>query len=347
MAAPDGALSGAMRSKRLPILVVILIFSAFGLGWALPREPAHNGHVPRNQSNRIATAEKERDMALRKLGEERDRSARLKAEVKALCEPKATEPPVVVVAPEPKKPEGPPTEAELKAGLQNFGENLRNIILGNEKGKQAAESVRELLERAGPEAIRKLADRFGDDTEAMGARVVIAHALAQSNDPAAIEALAVHLRDPDAGMIVHRFAAHALAFSEADGVDTILREVAHNAEDRGTRANASFGLARKGDDDGLTLYLAATDEAFEAGDPAALQYLGGLQLLGEKALPGVRKRLMTYTNEQALLVLIGVVKATGDQGAMPQLEKLAADNTRPASVRKAADAALRVLGKTN
>ncbi|MHC4450627.1 MAG: hypothetical protein ACYS0E_10920, partial [Planctomycetota bacterium] len=256
------------------------------------------------------------------------------------------EPEPAVVAP-PSKPKAPPTEAELKAGLQEFGENLRNIILGGEAGQQASEKVRELLQRAGPEVIGKLIGRFGDDTESMGARVVIAHALAQSNDPVAIEALAAQLRDVDAGMLVHRFASHALAFSEADGVDVILSQVAHYNSDLGARANASFGLARMGSEDGLALYFKATDEAFEGGDPQALQYLGGLRLLGDKVLPGVRERLLTYTNTEALLVMIGGVKASSDVESVPVLEKLAADGARPASVRKAAEAALRVLRETN
>jgi len=334
-----------MTSKTL-IIALVFIAGVFAFGWALQKDPAKTERVERDQPNRIVAAERERDATELELREERRKSAVLKEQVEALrTDPKPT--PEPESTPEPEEPTGPPTEAEMKAGLGSFGENLRNIILDNEAGQLAAERVRELLKRAGPEGIAKLAARFADDTEGMGVRVVIAHALAQSGDPAAIEALASHLRDPDAGMMVHRFASHALAFSPADGVEAILRDAAHNIEDRGTRANASFGLARTGDADGLQLYFKATDEAFEAGDPAALQYLGGLQLLGDAALPGVRERLLTYTNEQALLVLIGGVKGARDADAIPALQKLADDNTRPTSVRKAANAALRVLSETN
>jgi hypothetical protein len=332
-----------MKTNRTRILVAILILSAFGLGWAIRREPEQPERIVRTEPDRDLNAVRERDTALEQLREERSRNAELEREVTTLRQP---EPEPAVVAP-PSKPTAPPTEAELKAGLQEFGENLRSIILGGEAGKQASENVRELLQRAGPEAVAKLIGRFEDDTESMGARVVIAHALAQSNDPVAIEALAAQLRDVDAGMLVHRFASHALAFSEADGVDVILSQVAHYNPDLGARANASFGLARKGSEEGLALYFKATDEAFEGGDPQALQYLGGLRLLGDKVLPGVRERLLTYTNTEALLVMIGGVKASNDVESVPVLEKLAADGARPTSVRKAAEAALRVLRKTN
>jgi hypothetical protein len=245
------------------------------------------------------------------------------------------------------EPKGPPTDKEFHEGLSEFGANLRHLIVGDEKGREAVDALRELLERAGPERLARLIERFGDDTEEMGARVVIAHVLAQSNDPQAIAVLAKNLRDPASGLLEKRFASHALAFSDADGVEEVLREVATGGGETGARANAAFGLARRGSDEGVHLYFEATDEAFDAGDPGALQYLGGLRLLGDRALPGVRERLTTYTNEQALLVLIGSVKAAHDQQSRPILERLAFDTTQPVSIQRAAQGAIRVLSEAN
>lgn len=241
----------------------------------------------------------------------------------------------------------PPTDEEFDAELSAFGRSLRDIIIGNENGAQVAAHLREVLRRGGPERLQELLDRFADESEEMGARIVIAHALAQSNDPRAIAELAGYLRDPDAGLLVQRYASHALAFSEADGVEDILLDVATHTAERGTRANAAFGLARRGSDEGLRLYFGAMDEAFDAGDPGALQYLGGLRLLGERALPGVRERLATYKNEQALLVLIGGVKAAGDRQSLPILERLAYDTTQPVSIQKAAQGAIRAMSAAN
>jgi len=341
-----------MSFNRRNIIAFFLILAAFGTGWALPRGSQAKVRAERGPTTQVATVERERDTALQQLREERGKCARLEAEMAPLREAltkaeTAQEEPAPMANPEPEQPLLPPTDEELTAGLQEFRQNLRNIIVGNEQGVRASEQVRELLARAGPEGIAKLVGRFEDDTESMGARIILAHALAQSHDPVAIAALDSQLRDPDAGMMVHRFASHALAFSDAEGVDVILSRVAHYADDRGARANAAFGLARKGSDEGIKLYFKATDESFEAGDPAALQYIGGLQLLGDKALPGVRERLLSYTNEQALLVLIGSVRAAGDEESVPVLEELANDGSRPASVRKAAAAALQILRKTN
>jgi len=238
----------------------------------------------------------------------------------------------------------PPTEEEIKAEMQAFGQALGQIVQGG--GEEAKKRLRAFLARGGKALIDALVDKFGDETSEIGVRVVAAHALAQSGDPDALEALKSTLRDPDAGMLMHRFASHGLAFSDAEGLETILSLTAHKAEDLGARANAAFGLARRGTDEGIPLYMATVDEALETGDPAGLQYLGGVTLLGEKAYPAMRERLLIYKEPQALLLLIEVLKARGDQGAIPNLEKLAFDSTRPVSIQKSAEAALQVLQKS-
>ena len=123
----------------------------------------------------------------------------------------------------------------------------------------------------------------------------------------------------------------------------ILEQVARNDDDRGARANAAFGLARRGHDEGFEIYAKATDEAFEAKDPEALQYLGGFMLLGNDGLPAVRERLTTYTGRQARLVLIEVVRSNKDREAIPALRALVDDPDTDKSVRDNAEKAIKEI----
>lgn len=234
------------------------------------------------------------------------------------------------------------TDEEIEAEIEAFGQALGQIIQGG--GEAAKQRLRAFLARGGEAVIAKLADKFKDESAAIGVRVAAAHALAQSGDPDALEELKSTLRDPDAGMLLHRFASHGLAFSDAEGLETILTVTARRAQDLGARANAAFGLARRGTEEGIPLYMEITDEAIERGDPAGLQYLGGVTLLGEKAFPAMRERLLTYKEPQALLLLIEVLKGKGDRGAIPNLEKLAYDASRPVAVQRSAEAAIKALG---
>ncbi|MDH3590416.1 MAG: hypothetical protein OER88_00960 [Planctomycetota bacterium] len=263
---------------------------------------------------------------------------RLRAVVTATPEPETT------AATEPEA-DHPPTEEEVRKAIDEFGNSLQAIILGRPAGKEAAAKVRKVLLAGGEKTIRRVIEELNNDARDAGSRLVIAHALAQSGDPIALEALKTHLRDPDAGLIMKRFGSHALAFSDAEGLNPILEQAARTSTDTGVRANSAFGLQRRGVEAGVTLYMEATDEAFEKGDPAALQYLSGLSLMGKKVLPEVRKRLGTYKEEQALLVLILNVQAQRDAKSVPALEKLAYDSSQPKSIQKAAQGALDVIKK--
>ena len=75
----------------------------------------------------------------------------------------------------------------------------------------------------------------------------------------------------------------------------------------------------------------------------AIGYLQGFALLGEKALPAMRERLLTYQEPQALITLIELVKRAKDKGAIENLEKLAYDSSRPVDIQKAAEGALQAL----
>jgi hypothetical protein len=251
-----------------------------------------------------------------------------------------------LAAPEPEKMKieielGPPTEQEVLAALTKFAGSLQASILGDDKS--AFEEWRAFAKRGGKELIDRLIAEVNDDEMGFQRRVIRAHALAQTLDPRALEALSKPLKDPDATMLELRSSSHALAFAGTDAVVPILEQTARHCSDIGARANAAFGLARRGREEGYVLYMDATDAAFEKKDPAAIQYLSGFFLLGEKAYPYVRERLRTYTDPQAKLFLIEILKGKNDTGAIPHLKSLLEDPNQDEGTRKAAEAAIRVL----
>ncbi len=241
------------------------------------------------------------------------------------------------------KPTGELTDEDIEKGFKRFGKSFQRILTG--KGKKAVEELRELIKRGGPKVLKQVKKLWQDASGDLTRRVIAAHILAQSGDPAALEILSSTLRDPDQGMIEHRIAAHALAFSDAEGLEPLLLEVARNHKEAGASANAAFGLARRGIEEGIGLYMAATDQAFEEGQPEAIAYLSGLPMIGDKAKPYVRERLLTYKNETALLTLIEIAKALKDEKALEQLNKLAYDASRPVSIQNAAKGAIKALTK--
>ena len=330
-----------MKPTPYVLLTLVLVIGAFFLGRALRTERAGR-ESPRAEPRGVELAE-----AQRALEEERGKRADAERKLVAYREAEAkVEEPVAQPEPEAQpqpKPVGAPTDDEIRAAVEAFAGQLQNVIVGRESGEQAAAALRAVLDRATPEQIRKMIDRLKDDSEDMGARIVLAHALGQSARPEAIAALKGQLEDSGAGLMMHRFASHALAFSPAEGIEPFMLQTARTFPDRGVRANISFGLNRRGVAEGVDLYFAATDEAFAESDPAALQYLGGITLMGERAHPYMRDRLLTYKSEQALLVLINIAKGSGDEGSIPNLEKLAYDTSQPASIQKAAQGALKVL----
>ena len=238
---------------------------------------------------------------------------------------------------------GPVTDEEIEKEISAWAGSFQSFVMG--KGDESVERLRAFFKRGGTPLIKKLMEKYDDPSEDMGLRVVIGHALAQSNDPDALEHLKSKLRDPDLGMLEHRFAAHALAFSSAEGLEPFLTEVARNNKDSGARANAAFGLARRGSEEGINLYFSITDEAFEKGDPAAMQYMSGFMLIGKKARPGMRERLLTYKDAQSKIMLIEILKGLKDKGALANLNKLAYDPAQPIAVQNAAQAAIKAISK--
>jgi hypothetical protein len=338
-----------MQAKHI-VIVVGLVVAAFFVGRLFQKAPESNDRSPQPRET-IAQAPREAEPRLRPAPPVEPAvpaqpvASPEESRPEESAEPAAEPAAPALPEPEPVVLDRPVTDEEIKKGIATFAQCLTNLIYGDEKGAKAAEELRDLLALATPEQMKKLIAVFGDDAENMQRRVVYAHVLAQSEQPEALTTLQDAVRDPEAGLMVQRFAAHGLAFSDAEGLDTFMLDLAHNHEERGVRANLAFGLQRRGVDEGVPLYFAAMDEALENGDPNALQYVGGLALIDARANAGIRERLGTYEGAESLLVLIHIVQRRADAGAKPALEKLAFDSSRPISVQKAAQGALEVLAK--
>lgn len=339
-----------MQPRQI-VIIGVLVVAAFFVGRLFQKTPDSNDRSPQPRERVVQAPRAEPRLrppqpvgqpafaplpAARR--EPAQEESRTDEPAEGAAAPELPEPPPVVL-------DRPVTDEEIQQGITAFAQCLRQLIVGDEKGAAAAEELRDLLALATPEQMKKLVDTFGDDTESMQSRIVLAHVLAQSEHPDALAALQDAVREPEAGLMVQRFAAHGLAFSDAEGLDAFMLDMAHNHTERGVRANLAFGLQRRGVDEGVPLYFAAMDEALEQGDPNAIQYVGGLMLIDDRANAGIRERLGTYEGAESLLVLIHVVQRRKDTGAIPALEKLAYDASRPISVQKAAQGALQVLGK--
>jgi len=273
----------------------------------------------------------------------RDRSRDLQAKVEELS--RAAVEPEAGAQPAADAPaEGMPSDEEVDTALRRYLAAMPAMAMG--ETPQAVVELRELLARGGPKLIAKLQEQFSDDSGDLQMRVAAAHALAQSCDPKAIGFLEDTLKDPNVGFFLHRFASHALAFSPAEGLESTLTVVARTNADAGARANAAFGLARRGTDEGIAIYLEECDAAVERKDALAIGYLSGFRLVPEKALPEVRKRLLTYKDPQMVLIMIEMLRSRSDAGAVPTLEKLAYDSTQPIEVQKAAQGAIKALTPT-
>jgi hypothetical protein len=340
---------GASMENKAVVLLVGAVIGAFAgiLVWTKVKADEATAHAVRQSADmetqsRLELLEQENAELKSRLGDQLDTIEQLSKQIDQLGRPSVGDAADTPTKASAKPGEGLPplTDEELEAGLKEFGGQLQSVILG--RGDKAVEELQALLKRA-PQWRALVEAEFTNSTGNIQRRLVAAHILAQSGDPEAFKTLEGILRDPDRDMLEHRFTAHALAFTNGQDAVPLLTDIARNGKEPGARANAAFGLARRDIDEGFELYMQATDDAFAASQPEALQYLGGLRLLGEKANPYVRERLLTYKDETALIMLIEVVKSSKDKQALEQLNKLAYDASRPKSVQNAAQGAINVL----
>jgi len=128
---------------------------------------------------------------------EQERSER-KPEAPRVVEPPPPPPPVESAPPpaeepvEEKKEEpetGPITDEEITNGMSALGEALQLLIVDADEGQAAAEKFRELMRRATAEQVQSIIDRFLDESTPLRRRILLAHALGQSELPQAIAAL--------------------------------------------------------------------------------------------------------------------------------------------------------------
>jgi len=249
---------------------------------------------------------------------------------------------VASVVPEPEvvTPKGKATYADFQRALGKLGGAFQQHMFGDDK--EIAEEIQALFRTASPEDVQKLLDKFKETTD-LGQKTVMAHFLGMSHHPEALKMLEEIVRDKEQNLLERRVASHGLAFSGAESVKPLLRELAKEDPDRGTRANSAFGLDRMGDPEGVPLYFKATDEAFVEKDPLALVYLGGLVLMGDRALPAARERLKKYEDWQAKVQLISYIQSRKDKASLNLLTEIARDESQNDAVRKMAEGAIKTI----
>lgn len=286
------------------------------------------------QAERVADLEERLEAAQGDLAAERTKAINLEETIAELNKAAAAPEPEVV---DPKKP---PTYEELKKAIDGFGKHFQARMLGGAEKEEAA--LKALLQRADDETFKKLMKEF-DDSTSIGEKLFAAHILGISERPEAIKHLEEIVNNAENPMMDRRMAAHGLAFSRAEGLDPSLTKIAEEDPDRGVRANAAFGLYRRGNDRGIELYFKAADEAFEAKDPLASAYVQGLLIMDKRALPAARERLTKYKDWQTRVIIIEYIKGQKDRDSLEALRRIAEDQEENASLRKAAEGAIKAI----
>ena len=174
-------------------------------------------------------------------------------------------------------------------------------------------------------------------------RLLAAAFLEQSGDAAAIEPLAVALKN-DRDDIVRRMAARAIGVLAQPAGEAPLRAAIADDSDWGVRVNASYGLAKLGKEDGLRLLR----EYYESAETPSEYRIGILMGLADVAAPSTaplfRKILADTKDASYLLTSIGALEKMKDADSIPALEKIAA-STHPEMVKQAATKAIETIRK--
>jgi len=201
----------------------------------------------------------------------------------------------------------------------------------------AGPGMRELLDAvkaSGAPALAFLASRLREGSTSQE-RFLAAAALEGAGDPAALPALAEALRK-DSDELVRRMASHAIAVMGAEGGETPLRSAMTGDKDWGVRVNSAYGLAKLGRDDGLRML---EDSYAASGTPPEyrLAILGGLADVAAPSTAPLFRRILSDTTDAAyLLTAVGALGKMKDAASRADLERLAATEGVPESVREAA-----------
>jgi HEAT repeat protein len=246
---------------------------------------------------------------------------RLKARVAEL---EKAPPPADAPTP-PAQPPPAPLEPRFKALVEKGFEALASPDL---------KSFIDEIKAQGPAGLAFLAARLREGSTSQE-RFLAAAMLGATEDPAAIPALAEALaKDPDD--LVRRMASHAIATKALESGEAPLRAAMNGDKDWGVRVNSAYGLAKLGREDGLRL-LESSYGSNETPAEYRLGILGGLADVAAPSTAPLFRRILTDTKDMAyLLMAVNALGKMKDVGSRAELERLAATEGVPQSVREAA-----------
>ncbi len=184
------------------------------------------------------------------------------------------------------------------------------------------------------------------DAETSESRVLAAAILEKLGDRHAIPALDQALNDED--VLVRRMASHALATLDDDGAIAALERAMYDDRDWGVRANAAYGLARLGRQQGIDALRRFYEDA--SIDPASkLAVLGGMAEVGEIGYADIFRPLLTDEHAELTYRLLALHWAARARDAQTRdaIEQMVRDPRTPPSLREAARRALAVIEKGN
>ncbi len=204
---------------------------------------------------------------------------------------------------------------DFKAAFNKLAEKGLQAATGEEAG-----DLVELLEKGRrQEALPFLAERLLR-AEKVEERFLAALMLERLKDPAAVPALSESLKsEPEE--LARRMSAHALAIIGTDAAREPLRKAMAADKDWGVRLNSAYGLAKLGDGPGLQFL----QDAYATG-PAEYRVavLGGLaEIAAPSTVTFFREILNDTTDATELILAINALAAMKDEGALPQLQRIA------------------------
>jgi HEAT repeat protein len=317
-------MSTAFRSGLLAGLVLGV---ALGGGAVLLLRRAPPAGPPCVETELAATREA-LERLKRELADRQKKPAPAPAEASA---PESDAPP----PPEPAPPAAPP---DVKSLFEAFAKQGFAALYATDDIAKILKAVKD----AGPAGIEFLTGILRNSPSATE-RFLAAALLEGTKDPSAIPALAESLK-LDKDPIVRRMSSHALAVLENPAAEDPLRAAMTGDKDWGVRANAAYGVAKLGRDDGLRLLR----QAYESGDTPPeyrIPILGGLADVADPSTaPLFRKILAEAPDESYLLLAIHALEKMKDVQSLPELQRVAADD-HPETIKQAAQKAVEALRK--
>lgn len=262
----------------------------------------------------------------------------------AVPPPAGVEQPFEPAAPKPVKATSVESAEPLPAA-PDLAPKFAALVEKGLGGLQSPEmgELMKLVKEGGKGSLAFLAERLlkgGTSQE----RFLAGALLEGAGDAAALPALSEALKnDPDE--LVRRMASHALAVIGTEGAEVPLRTAMNGDKDWGVRVNSAYGLAKLGREDGLKLLETAYTSA-ETPAEYRLAVLGGLADVAAPSTAPLFRRILSDTKDMSYLFMaVGALAKMKDAGSRADLERLAAAEDVPVSIREAARKALADLGR--